>query len=399
MPLIETAGAIYMKRIIMPFAILAGASLVAAVLITNPTQLEEVSPDVQPVTVRVLEAQLESVRLTVKSQGKVQAAQLVNLSTPLAGPVIWVSPALEPGGYIESGQPLLRIDPSDYEIALARSRASVQQAEAEAIYAREDLNRIRDLATESLASKAQLQDAERNNAVMAARLADTEASLKQAELDLNRTEIKAPFDAIIGSKEVELGQYINRAQNIAVLYGANDVEVRVPLATRQLGYLDVPLGLRGELDDQSAPNVHLTGMYGGKPQSWQGKLLRVEASIDAASNSVQTIIRVKQPSMKEIKSGKTGKIALPIGLYVQAEITGRQVDNIIVLPRNVIRSNNQVLVVDAENKIYFRDVEILRLEEDRVLISGGILPGELICISPIQAVYNGMSVQPIKEMI
>jgi len=388
-----------MKRILMPIAILAGSAAVAYLLVSNPTQLDEASPDVQPVTVRVVEAQPESVRLTVESQGKVQAAQMVHLSTPLAGPVVWVSPALELGGFIEAGQPLMRIDPSDYETTVARSRASLQQAEAEANFATEDLNRMQGLATQSLASQAQLQDAERKSLVAAARLADAEATLGQAELDLSRTEITAPFDAVIGSKEVELGQFINRAQNIAILYGANEVEVRVPLAIRQLGYLDVPLGLRGELDDESAPDVLLTGMYGGTHQSWQGKLRRVEASIDSLSNSVQTIIRVSQPSMQETRSGKSNQIALPIGLYVQAEITGRMANEIIALPRSVIRNNNQVLVVDAENKMFLRDVEILRLEEERVLISGGILPGELICISPIQAVYDGMSVQPVKEII
>ena len=92
-------------------------------------------------------------------------------------------------------------------------------------------------------------------------------------------------------------------------------------------------------------------------------------------------------------------IPLPIGLYVHADIKGRTVDNLITLPRSVIRNNNQVLVVDAENKMFFRDVEIFRLEEENVLISAGVLPGERICISPIQADVDGMSVQPIQEFI
>ncbi|MBT8147673.1 MAG: efflux transporter periplasmic adaptor subunit, partial [Gammaproteobacteria bacterium] len=131
---------------------------------------------------------------------------------------------------------------------------------------------------------------------------------------------------------------------------------------------------------------------------WQGRLVRIEAAIDADSNTIQSIIRVRQPD-RTTKGDWGSVIPLPIGLYVEAEISGRTVDDIIVLPRNVIRNNNQVLVVDAENKMYFREVEILRLDEADVLISGGILPGELICISPIQAVYDGMSVQPVRELI
>ena len=84
---------------------------------------------------------------------------------------------------------------------------------------------------------------------------------------------------------------------------------------------------------------------------------------------------------------------------MHADIRGKTVDDVIALPRSVIRNNNQVLVVDAENKMYYREVDIFRLEEQRVLISGGILPGERICISPIQAVVDGMAVRPVVEMI
>ena len=387
-----------MKRIVLPIVILAASVIVAVILIRNPTEIEETAAEVQPVSVRVVEAQLGTALLTVNSQGKVQAAQQVNLSAPVAGPVSWVSPALERGGFIEAGEPLLRIDPSDFETAVARSRASVLQAEAEVEFSTENLSRTRDLAERSLASQAQLQEAERSLAVAKARLTEAQAGLRQAELDLSRTEITAPFTAVIDSKDVELGQFVNRAQNVAVLYGADEVEVRVPLAIRQLGYLNIPLGLRGELAEDSAPKVKLTGMYGGTQHQWQGRLVRIEAAIDEDSNSVQSIIRVKHTD-RSSKNDWSSDIPLPIGLYVRAEISGRQVDDIMTLPRNVIRNNNQVLVVDAENKMYFRDVEILRLEEANVLISGGILPGEMICISPIQAVYDGMNVQPVRELI
>ena len=129
--------------------------------------------------------------------------------------------------------------------------------------------------------------------------------------------------------------------------------------------------------------------------------VRAEATIDPNSNTVQTIIRVQQPGENDIRSGGLSRqqIPLPIGLFVQANIVGKKTEDMIALPRSVIRNNNQVLVVDAENKMYFRDVEIFRLEEDRVLISGGLLAGEYICTSPIQAVVNGMSVQPVIENI
>jgi len=383
-----------MKRVVLPIAILLVCILITGVLIRTPTTVVESAPEVIPVSVRVAEVQQQSVQLVVESQGKVQAAQLASVSAAVAGPIAWISPSLQAGAYVEEGEVLLRLQSSDFETLLARSSASMQQAQAEADHASNELERLTGLAEQRLASDSQLQDAKRAANVNAARLLDAQASYQQAQLDLDRTEIKAPFNAIIETREVELGQYVNRAQSVAVVYGADEVEVRLPLAIRQLGFLDIPLGIRGELSAQDAPEVTLTGLYGGQEYTWSGRLVRTEATIDASSNTVQTIIRVTQPTTTSSKH-----IPLPVGLFVQAEIVGKRVDDIISLPRSVVRNNNQVLVVDAENKMYYREVEIFRLEEDRVLISGGLLPGEYICTSPIQAVVNGMSVQPLIEAI
>ena len=389
-----------MKRIVLPIAILIGCFLISGYLIRNPTTVEEAAIEIIPVSVRVAEVNLESVDLVVGSQGKVQAAQTASLSAPVAGPVEWISSSMEAGGYVEGGQALLRLEAADFETALERSRANLQQAQAEAEFADTELARMRELAEQRLASDSQLQDAQRRANVNKARLIDAQASYDQAQLDLDRTEIRAPFNAVIQSRDVELGQYVNRAQSVALLYGADEVEVRVPLAIRQLGFLNVPLGQRGEISEEHAPDVLLTGMYGGQKYNWPGKLVRIEASIDPSSNTVQTIIRVSQPSTDEDQDENgLRRIPLPIGLYVEADIEGRTVENIISLPRSVIRNNNQVLIVDAENKMYYREVEIFRLEEQQVLISSGILPGERICISPIQAVVDGMSVQPVIQAI
>jgi RND family efflux transporter MFP subunit len=384
-----------MKRVLMPIGILLGSIVITVVLIRNPTRVSESSPEIIPISVRVAEVQSESVQLFIESQGKAQAARQASLSSNVQGPVAWVSPSLEAGAYVKAGEPLLRLELADFETAVTRSRASYEQASAEAAFATADLARITELAAKRLASESELQNAERAATVATARLADAEATLKQSELDAERSILRAPFNAVVASRDVELGQFVNRAQSVAVLFDADSVDVRVPLAIRQLGYLDVPMGFRGEFDSAQAPQVELTGSYGGKQYTWEGKLLRTEATIDPNSNTVQSIIRIEQPSAD--RGGES--IPLPIGLFVEARIAGKLVEDIISLPRSVIRNNSQVLVVDAENKMYYRDVDIYRLEQDRVLISGGLLPGEKICTSPIQAVVDGMSVRPVLEMI
>jgi RND family efflux transporter MFP subunit len=377
----------------MPLGIVFACIGIAAVLISNPRRATEVPPEIVPISVRVIEAREESVQLTVESQGKAQPARRVNVSANVAGPIEWVSPSLEAGGYVAEGEPLIRLELNDFQTAVARSQASVAQAEAEATFAASDLNRIKELASRRLASEAELQNSERLETVSAARLAEARANLNQAELDADRAVLRAPFNSIVASRDVELGQYVNRAQNVALLFDADRIDVRVPLAIKQLGYLDVAPGFRGEFSSDKAPSVELSGNYGGRLYSWEGTLLRTEASIDPNSNTVQSIIRIQQPE------ADSDIIPLPVGLFVEARIQGRRLNNIITLPRSVLRNNAQVLVVDAENKMSFRDVEILRLEEERVLISAGLSPGDLICISPIQAVTDGMTVQPVVEVI
>ena len=382
-----------MKRVLMPLGIVFACIGIAAVLISNPRRATEVPPEIVPISVRVIEVKEESVQLTVESQGKAQPARRVNVSANVAGPIEWVSPSLEAGGYVAEGEPLIRLELNDFQTAVARSQASVAQAEAEATFAASDLKRIKELASRRLASEAELQNSERLETVSAARLAEARANLNQAELDADRAVLRAPFNSIVASRDVELGQYVNRAQNVALLFDADRIDVRVPLAIKQLGYLDVAPGFRGEFSSDKAPSVELSGYYGGRLYSWEGTLLRTEASIDPNSNTVQSIIRIQQPE------ADSDIIPLPVGLFVEARIQGRRLNNIITLPRSVLRNNAQVLVVDAENKMSFRDVEILRLEEERVLISAGLSPGDLICISPIQAVTDGMTVQPVVEVI
>ncbi len=384
-----------MKRVLMPIGILLGSIVITVVLIRNPTRVSESAPEIIPISVRVAEVRSESVQLFIESQGKAQAARQASLSSNVQGPVAWVSPSLEAGAYVKAGEPLLRLELADFETAVARSRATYEQASAEAEFAAADLARITELAAKRLASESELQNAERAATVTSARLADAEAALEQSELDAERSILRAPFNAVVASRDVELGQFVNRAQSVAVLFDADSVDVRVPLAIRQLGYLDVPMGFRGEFESVQAPRVELVGSYGGKQYIWEGKLLRTEATIDPNSNTVQSIIRIEQPTAD--LGGET--IPLPIGLFVEARIAGKLVEDIISVPRSAIRNNSQVLVVDAENKMYYRDVDIFRLEQDRVLISGGLVPGEKICTSPIQAVVDGMSVRPVLEMI
>jgi RND family efflux transporter MFP subunit len=319
----------------------------------------------------------------------VQASRRVSLSAAATGPVSWVSPSLRAGGFFAADEVILRVDSSDYETALERARSSLSQAETDARHAREEFERNSALAEQRLISESQVRDLQRQADNSAGRVRDAQGAVAQAELDLSRSEIRAPFDTIVESTNIDLGQHVGRGQALAVLLSTDEVEVRLPLAVSQLSFLDIPLGARGELPAEIAPLVRISGRLGDSIQTWEGRLVRMEASIDTASNAVQAIVRVDQTA---------SAIPLPIGLYVEAAIQGRKLDNLIALPREAVRGNNRVLIVDTENRMWYRDVDIMRLENDRVLIQGGLADGERICMSPIQAVVDGMRVNVVDDI-
>ena len=197
------------------------------------------------------------------------------------------------------------------------------------------------------------------------------------------------LNGLVRSERVDLGQYASRGQAVASVYASDAVEVRLPVADSQLAYLDLPLGYRGELAPEDAPEVILSTDYGGQHYEWVGKLVRTEAEIDAKTRMVTAVARVDNQAQ--------GEQPLHVGLFVSAAIRGKEVDNIVALPRAALRNRDQVLVVDGEQRLRFRPVSVMRFEQDKVIINAGLEDGEIVNVSPIQTVIDGMRVNPVDD--
>lgn len=360
-----------------------------ALVITKPVP-EQIETQESTTAIRVLSVTPARRQLTVHSQGSVVPRTQSELIPEVSGRVHSISPNLVTGGYFEADEVLLRIDDRDYRSKVDRSKAAVKRARAEDEHARFELKRLQELAKNKLTSQSQLESALRAQRIAEAALQDAEIALVQARRDLWRTELRAPFAGLVRNERVDVGQFISRGQSIASLYASDFVEVRLPIADNQLAYLDLPLGHRGEFSEADSPIVVISTVYGGKEYEWQGRLVRTEAEIDMKSRMVNVIARVDS-------NVNIDKPPLPIGLFVSAEIEGRWVEDIISLPRAAMRNGNQVLIVDQENRLRFRDVEMLRFIRDEVLVKSGLKSGELVNISPIQTVVDGMKVAPIRQ--
>ena len=376
-----------MKKLIAPLLILALSAAIFVALVSNQPTLKTTVKEPVPVAVRALEINTGPMQLSVNSEGNVQPSVETKLVAQVAGEVIEVSDSLVAGGDFSKGDVLLRLDPRDYEIAVTRSQAAMSRTEAEQRFAAEEAARIKSLYGDELASIAELQNAERLLAVANAALADAKAALMRASVDLERTVFKAPFNGRVRGEDVDAGQFVAKGSMIATLYDTDRLQVRLPLADSQLAYLDASYAQTGLAGDTPA-NVLLTADYAGDTQTWGAKLLRTEGDISVKSRFLHVIVEVTNTL-------SSNGVRLPVGLFVDAAIEGRTVDNLVSVPRTALRPDNSVMIINERNQLEFRDVSIFKLSDSDVLISEGLSSGERISISPLQFVVEGMPVTVI----
>ena len=289
---------------------------------------------------------------------------------------------------------LLQIDPSDYETALLRAEATLaarkaqladQQARSE--QALKDWNNLGREGEPSDLVLRKPQLAEARAAVQAA-----EAELQQARRDLERTRIKVPYDGLVRSKQVDVGQFVAPGTPLAVTFAVDHAEIRLPLSTSDLTYLDLPSATR--LDQAHRVPVTLTADTATGQQQWQAEIVRTEGVVDDRSRVVYAVAEVPDPYGV---LGRNTQPELRMGTFVRAEIQGRRADNVVVLPRSVLQDGDTVLVADAERKLEIRPVEVLRAEPETVYISNGLADGELVVTTSFDAPIPGTQLSIIGE--
>jgi RND family efflux transporter MFP subunit len=384
-----------MRKIVLPIPILVLALLAAVTIVTLRPQVETQRPEIRPPVVRVQTVELENLRLTVKTQGTVSPRTESQIVPEVSGRVIWVSSSLVSGGFFESGEVLLKLDPRDYqqlviavEAQVARAQLRVEQEKAEAALAIEEWKDLGEGEADPLTLREpHLQEAR-------AALAAAEANLGRSRRDLERTQIRAPYASRVRSKSVDVGQFVSPGGPLATIYAIDSVEIRLPLPNNELAYLDLPSVYRGERDSDLGPPITLRADFAGGRYEWQGRIVRTEGEIDPASRMVHAVAEVRDPYGR---GDVPDRPPLAVGMYVEAEIEGILAEGVAVLPRAALRNESQVLVVDKENRLRFRDVDVLRETRDDVVLRSGLQDGELVCVSPLAAVTDGMEVRLLKD--
>lgn len=369
----------------LPVIIVAVALVVAAILVATKPRVEGELPAPMPATVRTLLVEPSPHTLRVYSQGTVEPRTSSALIAEVSGMVSWVSPMMITGGRFNQGDVLLRVDARDYQNALSTAQSNMARAIAEQDFAQKEYTRLTAVYEKKLASDAQLQQAKRSVEIANAAVIAAQAGLEQAQRNLERTEIKAPFTGRVRKESVDLGQVVMRGGQLGELYATDAVEVRLPIADSQLRFLNPAIISTGVYDANTSPVVELSANFAGEEQRWMGRVVRAEGEIDQRSRLVHLVARVQNDQSDNANP-------LPVGLFVNAEIQGNTVTGLVRVPRTAIRANNQVLIVAPDNTLRLRTVDVLRFDGVDALISGGLQAGEQVAISALQFAVDGMPV-------
>ena len=373
------------KAIITIAVLLAAVAAAAGIIMSRPMP-EQLTVSETTSAIRAMTVVKESLRLKIRSEGTVTPKTQTNVIPEIKGRVTWLSPNLVVGGYFQAGDLLVTIDAADYEARTGLAQAQLLRAEAELEHKRFEFKRLQQLIKDNLVSQSNLENAARAHKIAKANVIESKINLAQAERDLGRTKITAPFEGMVRSESIDIGQFVQQGAPIASIYASDAVEVRLPIVNAQLAYLDPANLQRGELDPATAPMIRLTARYAGTSFIWRGQLARTEGEIDAQSRMITAVARVRQDNQSPDVP------PLQVGAFVAAEIEGQYLDDIVRLPRAALRPNNQVLIIDGDNRLRFRAVNVLRLENDFVIIDSGLESGEVVNLSPIQTVVDGMRV-------
>ena len=390
------------QKVALPTAILILAGVGGLGLIATAPKIESVTPERVYPAVRVMEATPSNLPMWVSSQGTVVPRTESDLVPEVSGPVVWISPSLVSGGFFNEGDTLFKIDPRDYQATVARARAEVARAEGEDEHARAELRRQQGLAKSKATSPSHLSNARRASRVTGAALDAARITVEQAQRDLDRTTITAPFQGRVREEHIDMGQFVGRGAPVAKLYATDFAEIRLPIADRQLAFLDLPNFRSGAQLDEG-PEVILRASFAGREHQWVGRVVRTEGEIDSRSRMVHVVARVEDPygTRSALEKQAEGYIdirpPLAVGLFVHAEIAGPAAQGVISVPRSAIRNAQQLLVVDENNRVYERDAEIVRIDQEEVLVRVQLAEGERICTSPLQIVVDGMRVEPIRD--
>ncbi len=379
-------------KILLPLLLLAVGVAGLLMLVKMKQSPEHQVPEFRGVLVDVTELQILPHQVQVRATGTVQAEQEISLVPEVSGKVAWLSERLVAGGFFQAGEILLKIEGDDYRLAVERSRAEVARAEVALVSEQERAKVSRqEWQRVELPNKGEpgpLVTREIQLLYEQANLAAAQAGLQQAELNLQRTAIRAPFNGRIRQESVDLGQYLRAGTSISSFAGTDRAEVMIPLPVAELSWLTVPSA--GSTQQGSKAQVRLPGE---ETPHREGRIVRSFGEIDSGSRMATLVVAIDDPY--QLASGGT-QANLSNGQFVEIILQGATLAQVVELPRSALRENDRVWVMDSDNRLRIIPVEVVRRDPELVVARAALNDGAKLVLSPVAGAADGLLLRTSK---
>lgn len=372
--------------------------VITTVLIKLKKPPKQEKPEVLAPLVKIEQLTRKDIQMIVRGYGTVSPRVQVEIVPQVSGKVVWVNPHFKAGGFIPSGENIVRIDPRDYELSVRQANASVAEAQvqldlekAEGKVARlewQQLHPDTEPVSPLVFRDPQIRQAE-------ARLESARAGLAVAQLHLERTSLSLPIDAWIISERADLGQYVVSGQAVGSAYGIESFEIEVPLEDRELAWLDIPDSVASAESGAQLPkgnDVSIKAKFAGAEHTWKGYVVRTTGQVDQTSRLISIVVEVPEP-FKRVNS----RPPLLPGTFVEVSIKGNILRNAIAVPRDAIRNNNEVWIA-KNGQLKILNLNIVRADRDFAYAVSGLDNGDMVVLSSLDTVVEGMSVRTRTEL-
>ncbi len=374
-------------QVVFVLGILVLAAIITQSLVSLNKPEEKVLENYTPQVVDIQIADFEKTMTTLETRGVVKARTSLSLLPEVSGKITWVADNFEDGGFFLKGSPILTIEKQRYINELTSAKSNL--AEAESLYIQEQghayvakkewegrLSNDNEAARKLALREPQLAAAK-------AKMLAAKEAVAAAQLNVKKTTVYAPFDGLLSQKVADKGQFVNVGTQLAHLHAVDAIEVRVPLTSQQLGLLDLPV-----LGQKIQFPVNLLDDKAVNPTTWKGQLVRTEGILDSKNGVLHAVIEVKDPYGLKTPT----PTPLRIGTFVRAELQSKSFENVVTIERKLLRSGNQLWLIDEENRLTQRKVQILPTRGKQVYVYQGLVLGDRIVTSTLTDPVEGRTV-------
>jgi RND family efflux transporter MFP subunit len=380
-------------HVLLALGIVIVGVLIALAFIMLRKRPQRKEQEIPAPLVNVEQLNVQDIQMVIRGYGTVSPKVQVEIVPEVPGKIVSIHPQFKAGGMIRAKEQILQIDPRDYDLAVQQANAAVAEAQvrldtetAEAQVARSEWEQLHPNTEPS--SALVLREPQIRRATAA--LQSATAQMKTAKLKLERTGLSLPFDALIISERVDLGQYVVVGQSLGVAYGIESVEIVVPLEDEELAWFDIlgnPVSLNGNKSTTRHTLAKVKADFAGSEHTWIGNVVRTTGQVDKTSRMVSVVVEVTEPF-----DTSDGRPPLLPGIFAEVIIEGNILSNVVAVPRDAIRQGNRIWLVN-NGRLHIRHLEIVRADKDFAYVMSGLEDNAVIVVSSLDVVTEGMKVR------